>query len=47
MDKLGKILIVDDNTDVLLALNMLLEPLAEKIKVILSPDRLDQFKTEY
>ena len=33
MDKLGKILIVDDNEDVLFALNLLLEPLAEKVKV--------------
>ena len=31
MEKLGKILIVDDNEDVLFALNLLLEPSAEKI----------------
>ncbi len=47
MDKLGKILIIDDNTDVLLALNLLLEPIAEHVKVIFSPDRLDQFMTDY
>ncbi len=47
MDKLGKILIVDDNEDVLLALNMLLEPFAEKVKVIMSPDRVGQFMMDY
>ena len=36
MEQLGKILIVDDNEDVLFALNLLLEPYAEKIKVALS-----------
>ena len=38
-DKL-KILIVDDNEDVLFALNLLLEPYAEKIKVAVTPDRI-------
>lgn len=33
VNKLGKILIVDDNEDVLFALNLLLEPYTEKIKV--------------
>ena len=33
MEQFGKILIVDDNEDVLFALNLLLEPYAEKIKV--------------
>ncbi len=47
MDKLGKILIVDDNTDVLLALEMLLEPIAERVESMLSPDRLDAMMTEY
>ena len=32
VNKLGKILIVDDNEDVLFALNLLLEPYTEKIK---------------
>lgn len=32
MEQFGKILIVDDNEDVLFALNLLLEPYAEKIK---------------
>ena len=40
MEQLGKILIVDDNEDVLFALNLLLEPYAEKIKVAVTPDRI-------
>ncbi len=47
MERLGKILIVDDNQDVLLALNILLEPLAEKVKVVLSPDRVEHFLVEF
>ena len=43
MEQLGKILIVDDNEDVLFALNLLLEPLAEKIKVAVSPERIEHF----
>lgn len=41
MENLGKILIADDNQDVLFALNLMLEPLAEKIKVTTSPDRIE------
>ena len=37
----GKILIVDDNEDVLFALNLLLEPYVEKIKVTTSPARMN------
>ena len=37
MEQFGKILIVDDNEDVLFALNLLLEPYAEKIKVAVTP----------
>lgn len=33
MEQKGKILIIDDNEDVLFALNLLLEPYVEKIKV--------------
>ena len=40
VNKLGKILIVDDNEDVLFALNLLLEPYTEKIKVATTPDRI-------
>ncbi|MCP9612369.1 sigma-54-dependent transcriptional regulator [Coprobacter tertius] len=43
MDKLGKILIIDDNEDVLFALNLLLEPYAEKIKVTTQPERIEHF----
>lgn len=43
VNKLGKILIVDDNEDVLFALNLLLEPYTEKIKVATTPDRIDAF----
>ena len=38
VNKLGKILIVDDNEDVLFALNLLLEPYTEKIKVATTPN---------
>ena len=41
MEQFGKILIVDDNEDVLFALNLLLEPYAEKIKVAVTPDRIE------
>ena len=47
MEQLGKILIVDDNKDVLFALNLLLEPYAEKIKVITGPERLEHFMTTF
>lgn len=47
MATLGKILIIDDNEDVLFALNLLLEPLSEKVKVMLSPGRIKQFMTDY
>lgn len=47
MEQLGKILIVDDNEDVLFALNLLLEPYADKIKVAISPDRIEHFMTTF
>ena len=40
MEKKGKILIVDDNEDVLLSLNMLLRPYVEGIRVINPPERI-------
>ncbi len=43
MEKNGKILIIDDNEDVLFALNLLLEPVFEKIKVTTQPDRIRHF----
>ena len=48
--KKGKILIVDDNEDVLLSLNMLLKPYMEGIRVINTPERIigmmDSFKPD-
>ncbi len=42
-DKKGKILIVDDNQDVLLSLNMLLKLHVEAVRVISRPDRITEF----
>ena len=43
MDTKGKILIIDDNEDVLFALNILLEPHVEKVKVTTQPSRIEHF----
>ena len=43
----GKILIVDDNQDVLFALNLLLEPYVEKIKVAVTPDKIAFFMKNF
>lgn len=43
MDKRGKILIVDDNEDILFALNLLLKSHVEKVKVTTNPERIDHF----
>lgn len=43
MESKGKILIVDDNQDVLFALNFLLEPYVDKIKVTTQPSRIEHF----
>lgn len=43
MEEKGKILIIDDNEDVLFALNLLLEPYMEKIKVTTQPTRIKHF----
>ena len=43
MNTKGKILIIDDNEDVLFALNLLLEPYVEKIKVTTQPTRIVHF----
>lgn len=45
--KQGKILIVDDNEDVLFALNLLLEPYVEQIKVTTQPERIAFFMESY
>lgn len=47
MNKQGKILIVDDNEDVLFALNLLLEPYFEKIKVATHPDKVPYFISSF
>lgn len=43
----GKILIVDDNEDVLLALNMLLKPHVEAVRVLTRPERLGEFMDSF
>ena len=47
MEKKGKIFIVDDNEDVLFALNLLLEPYVEKVKVSTKPSRIEHFMKEF
>ena len=47
MKKKGKIFIVDDNEDVLFALNLLLEPFVEKVKVTTQPSRIEHFMTTF
>ena len=43
MEEKGKILIIDDNKDVLFALNLLLEPYMQKVKVTTQPARIEYF----
>ncbi|MDR0333997.1 MAG: sigma-54 dependent transcriptional regulator [Dysgonamonadaceae bacterium] len=43
MNKKGKILLIDDNEDVLFALNALLLPYVEKIKVSTNPEKIEHF----
>ena len=45
--KNGKILIIDDNEDVLFALNLLLEPYVEQIKVTTQPERIEHFMSAF
>ena len=47
MKKEGKILIADDNEDVLFALNLLLEPYVEKVKVATNPQRVEYFINDF
>ena len=47
MEQKGKILIIDDNEDVLFALNVLLNPYVEKIKVSTFPEKIEQFMVNY
>lgn len=46
-EKKGKILIVDDNEDVLLSLNMLLKPYVEAVRVIGKPERIIEFMDSF
>lgn len=41
--KKGKILIIDDNQDILLALNLLLEPYVDQIRVSADPEKIEHF----
>jgi DNA-binding NtrC family response regulator len=43
----GKILIIDDNEDVLFALNVLLTPYVEKVKVSAFPEKIEQFMVNF
>lgn len=45
--KHGKILIIDDNEDVLFALNLLLEPYVEQVRVTTQPERIEHFMESY
>lgn len=45
--KRGKILIIDDNEDVLFALNLLLEPYMEQVRVTTQPERIEHFIERY
>ena len=47
MEGKGKILIIDDNEDVLFALNLLLEPIVEKVKVTTQPSRIEFFMDSF
>ncbi len=40
--KKGKVLVIDDNEDILFALNLLLKPLLEDIRVTKSPEQIDR-----
>ena len=47
MDKKGKILIIDDNEDVLFALNTLLSSYVEKVKVSVNPENIETFMKQF
>lgn len=47
MQKKGKILIVDDNEDILFALNLLLQNHVEKVKVTTKPERIEHFMATF
>lgn len=41
--KKGRVLVIDDNEDILFALNLLLKPLVEDIRVTKQPEQIDRF----
>ena len=43
----GRILVVDDNEDVLLSLNMLLKPYVEAVRVTAKPERVIEFMDSF
>lgn len=43
----GRILIVDDNEDVLLSLNLLLKPRVEAVRVLTNPERIGEFMDSF
>lgn len=47
MGKAGKILIIDDNEDILFALNLLLEPYFEEVRVSSDPNRIEGFMERF
>ncbi|MDR0697637.1 MAG: sigma-54 dependent transcriptional regulator [Tannerella sp.] len=47
MNKKGKLLIVDDNEDVLFALNTLLSSYVEKVKVTANPESIERYMREF
>ena len=47
MDKKGKILIIDDNEDVLFALNTLLSSYVEKVKVSINPESIEAYMEQF
>ena len=47
MPNKGKILIIDDNEDVLFALNLLLEPHVESIRISTDPEKIIRFMEQY
>ncbi|MDR1274303.1 MAG: sigma-54 dependent transcriptional regulator [Odoribacteraceae bacterium] len=47
MNKKGKVLIVDDNEDVLFALNTLLSSCVEKVKVTTNPENIEHYAREF
>lgn len=47
MEQKGKILIIDDNEDVLFALKLLLEPHVESMRLLTQPSRIEHFMRTY